>query len=380
MEPIYLDHAATTPVHPEVTKAMLPVLQEVFGNPSSVHHFGRKARQIIDEARRIIAGSIHANEKEIVFTSGGTEADNLAVVGTAMANRDRGMHVITTQIEHHATLHAAEYLEKQGFEITYLPVGSEGKVSVEELESALRDDTVLVSIMAVNNETGMVQPIKEMGKVLKGHPAYFHTDAVQAYGLMDINVDDWNVDLLTASSHKINGPKAGGFLYMREGVQVSALQYGGQQERKRRPGTENVSGIKGFQRAVELAVENRSERQQKYADFKQTFLQKLRQENVQFVVNGIETETVPAIVNISFLGTNVEALLTNFDLSGVAASSGSACTAGSIEPSHVLSAMFGKGDDRTINSIRFSFGLANTKDNVEEAAGRVASIVNRLAE
>ncbi|WP_026771136.1 MULTISPECIES: cysteine desulfurase family protein [Sediminibacillus] len=380
MEPIYLDHAATTPVHPEVTKAMLPVLQEVFGNPSSVHHFGRKARQIIDEARRIIAGSIHANEKEIVFTSGGTEADNLAVVGTAMANRDRGMHVITTQIEHHATLHAAEYLEKQGFEITYLPVGSEGKVSVEELESALRDDTVLVSIMAVNNETGMVQPIKEMGKVLKGHPAYFHTDAVQAYGLMDINVDDWNVDLLTASSHKINGPKAGGFLYMREGVQVSALQYGGQQERKRRPGTENVSGIKGFQRAVELAVENRSERQQKYADFKQTFLQKLRQENVQFVVNGIETETVPAIVNISFPGTNVEALLTNFDLSGVAASSGSACTAGSIEPSHVLSAMFGKGDDRTINSIRFSFGLANTKDNVEEAAGRVASIVNRLAE
>ncbi|SDM99941.1 cysteine desulfurase family protein [Sediminibacillus halophilus] len=380
MEPIYLDHAATTPVHPEVTKAMLPVLQEVFGNPSSVHHFGRKARQVIDEARRVIAGSIHANEKEIVFTSGGTEADNLAVVGTALANQKRGMHVITTQIEHHATLHASEYLEKLGFEITYLPVGPEGKVSVDELESALREDTILVSIMAVNNETGMIQPIKEIGGVLKDHPAYFHSDAVQAYGLLDINVDEWNVDMLTASSHKINGPKAGGFLYMREGTQVAALQYGGEQERKRRPGTENVSGIKGFQRAVELAVEKRAERRQEYGVFKQIFLQKLKQENVRFIINGIETETVPAIVNISFPGTNVEALLTNFDLSGVAASSGSACTAGSIEPSHVLSAMFGKGDDRTTNSIRFSFGLANTKENAEEAAERVASIVKRLAQ
>ncbi|WP_053219072.1 cysteine desulfurase family protein [Virgibacillus senegalensis] len=379
MEPIYLDHAATTPVHPEVTKSMVPVLEEVFGNPSSVHHFGRKARQIIDEARRVIAGSIGANEKEIVFTSGGTEADNLAIVGTALANQSRGMHVITTEIEHHATLHAVEHLEKQGFDITYLPVGPEGKISVSDLQSALREDTILVSIMAVNNETGMIQPIKEIGEVLKDHSAYFHTDAVQAYGLLDISVDDWNVDLLAASSHKINGPKGGGFLYMRDGIQVTALQYGGEQERKRRPGTENVAGIKGLQRAVELAVEQRANRQQEYAEFKKAFLQKLEQEKVSFTVNGIELETVPAIVNISFPGTNVEALLTNFDLSGVAASSGSACTAGSIEPSHVLSAMFGKGDDRTVNSIRFSFGLANTKENVEEAAERVASIVKRLA-
>ncbi|SDK52099.1 cysteine desulfurase family protein [Sediminibacillus albus] len=379
MEPIYLDHAATTPIHPEVTAAMIPALEEVFGNPSSVHHFGRKARQMIDGARRVIADSIGANEKEIVFTSGGTEADNIALVGTAKANMNHGKHVITTQIEHHATLHAAEHLEKQGFEVTYLPVGHDGKIDVEELKAALREDTTVVSVMAVNNETGIIQPIERIGELLKDHQAYFHTDAVQAYGLLEIDVNKWKVDLLTASSHKINGPKGAGFLYMKEGLSAEALQYGGQQERKRRPGTENVAGIKGFQRAVELAVEHKAERQQTYQEYKQAFLNKLKQNGVSSTLNGSEADSVPAIANISFPGTNVEALLTNFDLSGVAASSGSACTAGSVEPSHVLSAMYGSKDNRTINSIRFSFGLANTMENVEEAAERVASIVNRLA-
>ncbi|RYG74786.1 cysteine desulfurase [Lentibacillus lipolyticus] len=378
MEHIYMDHAATTPMDKRVAEAMTPIFVDVFGNPSSVHSFGRTARQYLDGARRTMARSIHADEKEIIFTSGGTEADNLAIIGTALANRHKGNHVITTVQEHHASLHAAQYLEKEGFDVTYLPVDEKGIVSLDKLKDALTDETIVVSIMFVNNETGMIQPVEAIGKLLNDHQAYFHTDAVQAFGLLDINVKQAGIDLLTVSAHKINGPKGIGFLYAADGVSMQTLQFGGEQERKRRPGTENVPAVVGFQKAVELAMENKTERCQTYWRYKEQFIEKLANNGVKFTVNGDLEKSIASIVNISFPGTNVETLLTNFDLDGLAASSGSACTAGSVEPSHVLAAMFGDGDERTTNSIRFSFGLFNTDENVPEAADRVANIVQRL--
>lgn len=378
MEHIYLDHAATTPMHPKVIEAMVPVYEDVFGNPSSVHAFGRKARQLLDESRRIIASSIGANEKEVIFTSGGTEADNLALIGTALANKHKGMHIITTVIEHHATLHAAEYLEKEGYQVTYLPVNRDGKVSIEDVKKALTDETILVSVMYANNETGIIQPIKEIGEILRDHQAYFHTDAVQAFGSIDIDVKELSVDLLSVSAHKINGPKGIGFLYAREGIKMNALQFGGEQERKRRPGTENVVGVVGFRTAVEIMQDEREIRNKQYEGYKQIFIQVLKEQQIIFDVNGDIQSTIPSVVNVSFPGTNVEKLLANFDLAGVAASSGSACTAGSVEPSHVLSAIYGENNPCTTNSIRFSFGAANTEENVIEAANRVAKIIKRL--
>ncbi|MYL47608.1 aminotransferase class V-fold PLP-dependent enzyme [Virgibacillus halodenitrificans] len=378
MEPIYLDHAATTPLDQEVIDTMYPVYKEVFGNPSSIHSFGRKARFFVDQARRIMAKSIHANEREIVFTSGGTEADNMAMIGTAKYTNNSGKHIITSVQEHHAILHTAQKLEKEGYDVTYLPVYENGKISMEDLENSLRPDTFLVSIMAANNETGVIQPVKEIGDLLRDHPAYFHTDAVQLFGLMELNVHEMGIDLLTVSSHKINGPKGIGFIYIGENVKIDPLQFGGEQERKRRPGTENVVSVVGFQKAVELAMDYREDRKKLYQSYKDLFLEKLRNNNINFRINGEYESTIPSIVNISFPGTNVEALLTNFDLSGIAASSGSACTAGSVEPSHVLSAMYGVDNDRTVNSIRFSFGSHNTKENVIEAAERVTKIVHRL--
>ncbi|UOQ93830.1 cysteine desulfurase [Halobacillus shinanisalinarum] len=378
MEPIYLDHAATTPVHEQVIEAMVPVYQEVFGNPSSVHQFGRKARSLLDKARSTAARSLGAKEKEIIFTSGGTEADNLAIIGTALANQGKGKHMITTKIEHHATLHAVEALEKDGFEITYLPVYEDGRVKVEDFEASLREDTILVSIMMVNNETGVIQPIEAIADQLASHQAYFHSDIVQAYGLTEINVEKLPVDLLAVSSHKINGPKGIGFLYVREGTQVQSLAYGGEQERKRRAGTENVPGIIGFQKAIELTEAERFSREERYARFKTLFLKQLTEEAIVYEINGSKNQAVSTIVNVSFPKMNVETMLMNFDLSGIAASSGSACTAGSVEPSHVLSAMYGKEDARTVNSIRFSFGIANNEENVIEAAKRISQIVKRL--
>lgn len=378
MEQIYLDHAATAPMLPDVIDVMVPAMHEIFGNPSSVHRFGRKARQRLDEARRVAASSIGADEKEIVFTSGGTESDNLALIGTAFANQEKGKHVIISQFEHHAALHAAEYLKKKGFSITEIPVDENGLVKPADIEKALTDETIVVSIMMVNNEVGTIQPIKEIGELLKEHQAYFHTDAVQAFGMLELDVEKLGVDLLTVSSHKIGGPKGTGFLYSKTGTKVDALQFGGQQERKRRAGTENVAGIIGFQKAITVLLENRLQRRKKYRSFKEIFLNGLEQQGVGFSVNGDTDLTVDSIVNISFPGTNVESLLMNFDLEGIAASSGSACTAGSVEPSHVLSAMYGAGDQRTVNSIRFSFGEANTEANVEEAVDRIGKIINRL--
>ena len=378
MEEIYLDHAATTPMDAEVVKVMTSVFNDVFGNPSSIHSFGRKARKRLDAARYTMADSINADEKEIFFTSGGTEADNLALVGTALANRNKGNHIITTVLEHHAVLHAAEYLETLGFEVTYLPADESGRIAPNVLQEALRDDTILVSIMFVNNETGVIQPIKEIVEVLKDHQAYFHTDAVQAYGLLDIDVKELGIDLLTTSAHKVNGPKGVGFLYAEESVTIQTLHFGGEQERKRRPGTENVGAIAGFEKATQLIMENKAKRNERYLSYKQIFIEQLEAQNVNFALNGDQATAVSNIVNISFPGANVEQVLTNLDLAGIAASSGSACTAGSVDPSHVLSAMFGEAHPCTTNSVRFSFGSANTKENVMEAANRLAKIIKRL--
>lgn len=378
MKEIYLDHAATTPMEEKVTKKMTAVFNEIYGNPSSVHSHGRKARKLLDEARNTIASSINANEKEIIFTSGGTEADNMAVIGAALANREKGNHIITSSQEHHAVLHAAEQLEVLGFEVTYLPVNEHGRVAPEKLKKALRDDTILVSIMFVNNETGVIQPINEIAEILKDHQAYFHTDAVQAYGLLDIDVKMLGIDLLTTSAHKINGPKGIGFLFAEETVKMNRLLFGGEQERKRRPGTENVAAVVGFEKAVELVMTAKAERNKQYGLYKKLFIEELKQRKIDFALNGEQENTINTIVNISFPGTNVEQLLTNLDLAGISASSGSACTAGSIEPSHVLSAMFGESNPCTTNSIRFSFGSANTEENSIEAANRVANIIERL--
>lgn len=379
MERIYLDHAATSPMHPDVIETMLPFMKEVFGNPSSIHSFGRESRHAIDEARDLVAKSIGAKANEIIFTSGGTEADNLALIGVAMANRKSGKHIVTTAIEHHAVLHTCRYLETQGFEVTYLPVDQFGKISLEALRDALRDDTILVSIMFGNNEVGVLQPVREIGEIVKDHQAYFHTDAVQAYGLVPINVNELHVDLLSVSSHKINGPKGVGFLYARETVKISPGLHGGEQERKRRAGTENVAGIVGLARAVEIAQATMNEKADLYRSFKQLMLDIFKQHGIDHMVNGAsESDMLPHVLNIAFPGTNVESMLVNLDLAGIAASSGSACTAGSIDPSHVLVAMFGKESERVRSSIRFSFGYGNNREQIEKAAYEISKIVQRL--
>jgi cysteine desulfurase len=349
-----------------------------YGNPSSIHSFGREARHYIDLARETLARSIGAKENEIIFTSGGTEADNMALFGAAESNQHNGKHIITTQVEHHAVLHACQRLEKMGFEVTYLPVDEIGEISLDDLSTALREDTILVSVMYGNNEVGTLQPIKEIGEILKSHQALFHTDAVQAYGIEDINVNELNVDLLAVSAHKINGPKGTGFLYVRDKVKLAPRAFGGEQERKRRAGTENVAAIVGFQEAVKIASEERLVKREKYQGFKKTFIEKLAAHPIEFSINGLLDKSMPHVLNLSFPGTNVEAMLVNLDLAGIAVSSGSACTAGSIEPSHVLVAMFGKDSDRLINSIRFSFGFNTTEDQIIKTAQETARIVSRL--
>lgn len=378
MERIYLDHAATTPIHPEVLGSMVKVMEAEFGNPSSIHHYGREARKILDDTRHELAMSIGTKANNIIFTSGGTEADNLAIIGYAENNRPKGQHIIATKIEHHAVLHSCEELEKRGFEVTYLPVDDRGLVSMRKLEQELRDDTILVSIMYGNNEVGAIQPIREIGELLSGHQAVFHTDAVQAYGIEKMNVDELKVDLLSVSAHKINGPKGIGFLYIRDGIKVARQLFGGEQERKRRAGTENVAAIAGFRKAVELSVKELEGKRTAYNEFRNVFIDKLETSGISFQLNGLLENSLPHILNLSFPGTNVEAMLVNLDLAGIAASSGSACTAGSIDPSHVLVAMFGKESERLTNSIRFSFGLNNTREQIEQAAEQTAKIVQRL--
>lgn len=378
MERIYLDHAATTPMHPKVIEKMMEVMNYTFGNPSSIHAFGRDSRHQIDLARETLAHSIGAKESEIIITSGGTEADNMALFGAAESYQHNGKHIISTQVEHHAVLHACQRLEKMGYEVTYLPVDEIGRISITDFRDALRDDTILVSIMYGNNEVGTIQPISEIGMLLKDHQALFHTDAVQAYGVEKIDVNESCIDLLSVTAHKLNGPKGTGFLYIREGVKIIPRSFGGDQERKRRAGTENVASIAGFREAVIIAGEERTAKRERFGEFKDLFMKKLTEYHVEFQLNGSLEFSMPHVLNLSFPGTNVESMLVNLDLAGIAVSSGSACTAGSIEPSHVLVAMFGKESERLINSIRFSFGYNTTKEQIVKAAEETAKIVLRL--
>ncbi len=379
MKEIYLDHAATTPMHPQVISKMVESMESVYGNPSSIHRIGRFARKHLDDARHTLAKSIGAKDQEIIVTGGGSEADNLAITGTAYAKQNEGRHIITTVVEHHAVLHTCQQLEKEGYEVTYLPVDETGRVSLEDVKKALRDDTILVTIMFGNNEVGTIQPIKEIGELLKEHSATFHTDAVQAFGILPIDVNDLHVDLLSVSSHKLNGPKGIGFLYQRDQTKLKPLIYGGEQERKRRAGTENVPAVVGFAEAVAIAQRNFEEKQQAYKEFHEHFLKKLDQAEIDYHINGNEQYCLPHVMNISFKNMDVESFLVNLDMAGIAASSGSACTAGSIDPSHVLVAMYGSEADELRNSIRYSFGYGLDLEDIDTAAERTIEIVKRLA-
>ncbi|MBF2472463.1 cysteine desulfurase [Listeria welshimeri] len=375
---IYLDHAATSPIHPEVIQTMLGAITNTYGNPSSIHYAGREARKALDEARHNIAENIHAEEKEIIFTSGGTEGDNLAIIGTALAHKENGKHIITSQIEHHAVLKTCEYLETQGFEVTYLPVNAHGTVSAESVKNALRPDTILVSIMYGNNEIGTIQPIMEISEVLRDHQAIFHTDAVQAYGLLNINVTELGVDLLTTSSHKINGPRGVGFLYVKNGTRLVYQMHGGEQERKRRAGTENLAGICGFSAASSI-MNNESElKKEEYVSFKKRMAEIWRSADIDFEVNGLEAHTLPHVFSVRFKGVSIEQLLMNLDMEGIAVSSGSACTAGTVDPSHVLVALFGESHPAIQETVRISFGLGNHLEEVETAATKISEVVTRL--
>lgn len=378
VERIYLDHAATTPMHPQVIEEMVRVMKQNYGNASSIHFFGRESRKLLDDSRVTLAKSIGAKPNEIIITSGGTEADNYAIFGVADAYKEKGKHIITTSIEHHAVLNACKHLERRGYEVTYLPVNEKGKISLQDLKNALRDDTILVTIMFGNNEVGTIQDIAEIGKIVAEHQAVFHTDAVQAYGIVSIDVKELNIDLLSVSAHKINGPKGIGFLFAKEGIKLTPILFGGEQERKRRAGTENIPGVAGFAKAVSIAQSTIEARKDLYVSFKKKMIEVFQEENIEFRINGTLEESLAHVLNVSFPGTNVEAMLVNLDLAGIAASSGSACTAGSIDPSHVLVAMYGADSDRGKNSIRFSFGLNNTLEDVEKAARETAKIVKRL--
>lgn len=378
MSAVYLDHAATSPILPEVLQVMQETEQHYFGNASSIHRFGRDARHQIEHSRMILAESIGAKEREIVFTSGGTEAVNLAIIGTALRRKEKGRHIVTTAIEHHAVLHACKFLETIGFDVTYVPVNDQGVVRSEDVLAAVREDTILVSVMLVNNEIGTRQPVYKIGKALRGTDVLLHTDAVQAYGMLRLHVNELYVDLLSVSAHKMNGPKGIGFLYVKEGVSISPILFGGEQENKRRAGTENVAGIVGFQKAVEYSQITLEKRRAQYASFRTKMLDIFREHEISFIVNGETEDTMPHILNVSFPNTTSEALLVRLDLAGVAASSGSACTAGTLEPSHVLQVMFGENKERVQSAIRFSFGVGNTLEEIETAAYETVQAVKQM--
>lgn len=380
MEEIYLDNAATTKVSDEVYAELMDKYKHVYGNASTLYGLGRQAKQVMEASREVIAKSINADPDEIVFTSGGSESDNTAVMQTALARQSLGKHIITTAIEHEAILKPMKALEKLGFRITYLPVDQSGNISLDDFKAALDDETILVSIMTGNNEVGSVMPIHEIGEILKDHQAWFHTDAVQAYGLLDIDVQRDHIDMLSTSAHKINGPKMIGFLYRRTGVNFPSLIKGGDQETKRRAGTENVPAIAGFAKAVEtITSEEKARRQEKYFKFKHYIADKLTENGIDFDVNGqIAKNNLNHVFNIWLKGISTYVMQTNLDLAGIAVSGGSACTAGSIEPSHVLVAMYGKNSPRISESIRISFGRYNTYDDLDKLVTAITKTVDRL--
>ncbi len=362
---VYADYAATTPVKPEVVEAMTNIYQTHYGNPSSIHTQGRDARRFLDEARRTVAQCLNANPNEIIFTSGATESNNTAIKGMAYANISKGKHLITSKIEHHSVLHVFEFLESQGFEVTYLNINEEGLVDLEALKEAMRPDTTLVSIMLVNNEVGTVQQVYDIQEILNGYSALFHMDAVQAIGHLPVDVKDLQVDALSLTAHKFGGPKGVGALYVKNGTQIQYSQMGGEQETKRRAGTENVAQIVGLATAMKLAEINRDENQIYITRLKEILLVNLQERAIPFEYNGSMIESSNHIVNLYFPFVDVETLLTLLDIAGIYVSSGSACTAGSTIPSHVLSAMYGEENPKVNHSIRISLNENVTEREIQ---------------
>lgn len=371
---IYLDNAATTKTAPEVVEAMLPYFTEKFGNPSSVYSFASANKDVITENREIIANALGAKTNEIYFTAGGSESDNWALKATAEAYESKGNHIITTKIEHHAILHTCQYLESRGFEITYLDVDEDGLVRLEDLKAAIRPTTILISIMFANNEIGTIEPIKEIGEIAKEHGILFHTDAVQAFGQVPINVDEYHIDMLSSSGHKLNGPKGIGFLYIRTGVKIRSFVHGGAQERKRRAGTENVPGIVGYGTAVARAIRTMQERTAKETELRDYMIQRISSEIPYCRLNGHPTKRLPNNVNFSFQFVEGESMLINLDLKGICASSGSACTSGSLDPSHVLLAI-GLPHEIAHGSLRMTLNDEITKEDVDYVIDNLKEIV-----
>ncbi|WP_418215127.1 cysteine desulfurase NifS [Blautia sp.] len=374
---IYLDNAATTRTAPEVVDAMLPYFTEKYGNPSSVYGFAAENKEVISRQRRVIAEVLRAKENEIYFTAGGTESDNWALTATAEAYASKGKHIITSRIEHHAILHTCEYLEKRGYEVTYLDVDENGLVDPKKVEEALRPDTILISIMTANNEIGTIQPIREIGEIARAHGVLFHTDAVQAFAQIPINVEECHIDMLSASGHKLNGPKGIGFLYIRKGVKIRSFIHGGAQERKRRAGTENVPGIVGLGKAVELAastMEERAERETKLRDYT---IARIEKEIPYCRLNGDRVKRLPNNINFSFRFIEGESMLIKLDLKGICASSGSACTSGSLDPSHVLLAI-GLPHEIAHGSLRMTLGADTTKEDLDYTVDCLKQIVEEI--
>lgn len=374
---IYLDNAATTKTAPEVVDAMLPYFSEYYGNASTIYSLGAESKKAMDHARQTIADSLGAKPEEIYFTAGGSESDNWALKATAEAYASKGKHIITTKIEHHAILHTCEYLEKRGFEITYLNVDRDGLISLDELKAAIRPDTILISVMFANNEIGTIEPIAEIGEIAKEHGVLFHTDAVQAYAQVPINVDEMHIDMLSASGHKLNGPKGIGFLYIRKGVKIRSFVHGGAQERSRRAGTENIPGIVGLGAAVERAMRIMDTKTRKEIELRDYLIGRLENEIPHCWLNGHRTKRLPNNINFSFLFIEGESMLIMLDMKGICASSGSACTSGSLDPSHVLLAI-GLKHEEAHGSLRLTLSEESTKEEMDIVSEEVKKIVQRL--
>lgn len=374
---IYLDNAATTKTAPEVVDAMLPYFSEYYGNASTIYSLGAESKKAMDHARQTIADSLGAKPEEIYFTAGGSESDNWALKATAEAYASKGKHIITTKIEHHAILHTCGYLEKRGFEITYLNVDRDGLISLDELKAAIRPDTILISVMFANNEIGTIEPIAEIGEIAKEHGVLFHTDAVQAYAQVPINVDEMHIDMLSASGHKLNGPKGIGFLYIRKGVKIRSFVHGGAQERSRRAGTENIPGIVGLGAAVERAMRIMDTKTRKEIELRDYLIGRLENEIPHCWLNGHRTKRLPNNINFSFLFIEGESMLIMLDMKGICASSGSACTSGSLDPSHVLLAI-GLKHEEAHGSLRLTLSEESTKEEMDIVAEEVKKIVQRL--
>ena len=377
MRRIYLDHAATTPTHPEVVKAMLPYFTDVFGNPSSIYSCGQEARRAMEEARTKVAELIGARSEEIVFTSGGTEADNCALNGIAYANENKGNHIITTPIEHHAVMEACKFLQRRGFRITYLPVDEYGLVDPQDVKKAITGKTILISVMHANNEVGTVEPICEIGKIAKEAGVYFHTDAVQTAGHIPVNVDELSVDLLSISGHKLYGPKGVGALYVRKGIKLVSLIHGGEQERRHRAGTENVPAIVGFGKAIELAGQAMDKEAERLSYLRDKLIKGLVERIEHIRLNGHPSRRLPNNVNVSVDFVEGESMLLNLDLEGICTSTGSACSSASLEPSHVLLAL-GLPLEQAHGSLRFTSGRENTEEDVEQVLEVLPRIVAKL--